>query len=191
MIPVGYMAKRVSPRPEWIAAERVVDIYSVSQCISPNFGEFIPYWKHNGYWFFDAPEIIEQLAREHAIDLTGTSLFYYEVYEHEFDEIVELWRDFEPASFPTNVVVPQQKALAGYDVVGFTVGTNPECSPLSCNQLATEVETNSHCLLASFEEAKDLLEQGTFRDVEPGPFRVFAVHSTPELWASPPAGARQ
>ncbi len=86
MIPVGYMAKRVSPRPEWLAAERVADIYSVSMCISKNFADYIPYWKHNGYWFFDTPEIIEQLAREHAIDLHGTSLFYYEVYEHEFDE---------------------------------------------------------------------------------------------------------
>ena len=178
MIPVGYMAKRVSPRPEWLAAERVADIYSVSMCISKNFADYIPYWKHNGYWFFDTPEIIEQLAREHAIDLHGTSLFYYEVYEHEFDEIVELWRDFEPASFPTNVVVPPQKALAGYDVVSFAVGTNPECSPLSCNRLAEEVETNSHCLLASFEQAKDLLELGTFNNDEPGPYRIFAVHST-------------
>ena len=178
MIPVGYMAKRVSPRPEWIAAERVADIYSVSGCISKDFASYIPYWKHNGYWFFDTPEIIEQLAREHAIDLHGTSLFYYEVHEHEFDEEVELWRDFEPARFPTNVVVPQQKALAGYDVVSFSQETSPECSPLSCSGLAKNVETNSHCLLGSFEQAKELLELGTFNDDEPGPYRIFAVHTT-------------
>jgi hypothetical protein len=178
MIPVGYMAKRVSPRPEWLAAERVTDIYSVSGCISKNFANYVPYWKHNGYWLFDTPEIIEELAREHAIDLQGTSLFYYEVYEHEFDEEVELWRDFEPeASFPTNVVVPRQKTLDGYDVVSFSVGTSPECSPLSCSNLARSVETNSHCLLASFEAAKDVLELGTVKDDEPGPYRIFAVHS--------------
>jgi hypothetical protein len=187
MIPVGYMAKRVSPRPEWIAAKQVVDIYSVSACISKDFANFYdadastycPHWDHvNGYWLFDTPEVIQQLAREHAVDLDGTSLFYYEVYEHEFDEDVGLWREFEPASFPTDVVVPLKKALAGYDVVSFAVGTNPECSPLSCSGLARNVETNSHCLLASFEQAKELLELGTFNDDEPGPYRIFAVYST-------------
>src|SRR5262249_37431297 len=86
MIPAGYTAKRASPRPEWLAAEQVVDIYSVSGCISAAFADYIPYWKHNGYWLFDAPEVIRQLARENAIDLEGTTLFYYEVYEQEFDE---------------------------------------------------------------------------------------------------------
>jgi hypothetical protein len=43
------------------------------------------------------------------------------------------------------------------------------------------VETNSHCLLASFEQAQELLEGGTFADTEPGPFRVFAVY--PVVWS--------
>jgi hypothetical protein len=177
MIPAGFMAKRVSPRPEWLAAEQVVDIYSVSGCISEAFADFIPHWKHNGYWLFDTPEVIRQLARETAIDLQETSLFYYEVYEHEFDEIAEAWREFEPQPFPTQVVVPPERVLAGYDVVSFTVGTSAECSPLSCANLAQEVETNEHCLLASFEQAHELLERGRFNDTEPGPFRVFAVYS--------------
>ena len=170
------MAKRVSPRPEWLAADQVVDIYSVSRCISAAFADYIPYWKHNGYWLFDAPEVIEQLARENAIDLEGTSFFYYEVYEQEFDEIAAAWRRFAPQSFPTRVIVPPQKVLAGYDVVSFSLGTSAECSPLSCNGLAKEVQTNSHCLLASLEQAQELLERGTFTNGEPGPFRVFAVY---------------
>lgn len=176
-LPAGYMAKRVSLRSEWLKTERVVDIYSVSNCVSPNFADYINYWKHNGYWFFDSPEIIQQLAQEQLIDLTGMSLFYYEVYYLEFQDDQAQWRPFEPAEFPTQVEEPQAKILEGYDVVTFSAGTTPECSPLSCNSLATEIETNPHCLLTSLEQARDLLEQGRFKNSEPGPYRIFAVYS--------------
>jgi hypothetical protein len=178
MIPVGYMAKRVSPRPDWLQAEAVVDIYSVSNCISKNFADYIPYWQHNGYWFFDSPELIRRVATENGIDLTGTRLFYYEVYERQFDEDSRDWIGFEPEpSFPTQVMAPALKTLEGYDVVTFSVGTNAECSPLSCNHLATEVGTNPHCLLASLEQAQQSLESDRFALTEPGPYRIFAVHS--------------
>jgi hypothetical protein len=178
MIPVGYMAKRVSLRTDWLQAERVVDVYSVSGCVSKDFADYINYWKHNGYWFFDAPEIIRQLAHENSIDLTGTSLFYYESHELEFDEASQQWLSFEPEpSFTTDVVVPDRQVLEGYDVVTFFAGTTAEHSPLSCNALAAKVETNPHCLLASLEEAQRLLESGKFEHSEPGPYRIFAVYS--------------
>ena len=96
MIPVGYMAKKVQPCPEWLKAEQVLDVYSVSNCFSKNFADYIKYWKHNGFWFFDSPGIIQQLAQEHSIDLGGTSLFYYEVHELEFMEDENRWEEFEP-----------------------------------------------------------------------------------------------
>lgn len=179
MIPVGYMAKRVVVRPQWIKAERVSDIFSVSDCVSKNFADYINYWKHNGYWFFDSPRIIQQLAQQNAIDLTGTKLFYYEVHDREFDDSEGQWVTFEPeSSFKTEVVSPSEKALEGYDVVTFSVRTSAECSPLSCNSLATEVETSQHCLLSPFERAQQLLEEGKFKNTEPGPYRIFAVYST-------------
>ena len=178
MIPVGYMAKQVQPRPDWLKAERVLDVYSVSNCFSKDFADYIKYWKHNGYWFFDSPDIIQQLAQEHAIDLGGTSLFYYEVLELEFVEDEGEWEEFEPEpSFTTQVVPPSRKVLEGYDLVSFSVGNNPECSPLSCNHLAGAVETNQHCLLDSLEQALRLLESDNFKGVEPGPYRIFAVYS--------------
>jgi hypothetical protein len=178
MLPAGYMAKRVSARPEWLTAAQVVDIYSVSQCVSRDFAPRITYRKRTGNWFFESPELIEHLAREDGVDLRGTSLFFYEVYEQEFDEIDETWSDFGPEpSLPTQVVVPPEKVLDGYDVVSFHYGDSAECSPLSCNRLATVVETNSHCLLATLEQAKQLLDGGVFTGSEPGPFRVFAVSS--------------
>jgi hypothetical protein len=178
MVPAGYMAKRVCARPEWLTAPQVVDIYSVSHCVSRDFASWIPYWKHNGYWFFDSPEVIEHVAREEGVELQGARLFFYELYEQEFDEIEETWADVGPEpSFPTQVIVPPEKVLQGYDVVSFQAGTSAECSPLSCNHLAAEVETNSHCLLVTLERAKQLLEGGVFTGSEPGPFRVFAVYS--------------
>jgi hypothetical protein len=144
-------------------------------------GDYIPFWKHNGYWLFDSPEVIIGIAGEHGIDLADTVLFFYEVHELAFDS--GEWIPFEPVpSFGTNVRVPEVKVIDGYDVVTFALGTSPECSPLSCNSLASKVETNSRCLLQSFEQARKLLEDGTFNQSEPGPHRIFAVYSVP--WAA-------
>jgi hypothetical protein len=172
------MAKRVAGRPEWLKAPAVVDIFSVSSCMSADFADYITFWKHNGYWLFDSPGAIRQLARDQSIDLNGTTLFYYEAYELEFDDAENAWRPFHPEpSFTTNVVTPAKKNLEGYDVVTFCMGNEPGCSPLSCNGLAREVETNRHCLLSQLDQAKRLIEEGEFRNSEPGPYRIFAVYS--------------
>ena len=178
MIPAGYMAKRVVRKPDWLKANGVDDIYSVSGCISKNFAEYIEFWKHNGYWLFDSLDVIEQVAREQSIDLTGTTMFYYEVHEQEFDDAIGQWCPYErEESFTTNVSLPDQKILAGFDVVSSTQRNSPECSPLSCNSLANEVQTNFHCLLHDFETAKQLVETGRFNNSEPGPYRIFAVYT--------------
>lgn len=180
MIPVGYMAKRVSRKPACLEVAQVTDIYSVSGCISEEFADFIKYWKHNDYWFFDSPEIIRSVAAGNAIPLEGTVLFYYEMYEMEFGG--ENWRPYtteQPVS--AKVVPPPRKQLEGFDVATFFAATTPECSPLSCNALAKELPVNEHCLFASFDEAKAALTSGKFKNCEPGPYRVFAVYSVP--WA--------
>lgn len=50
MIPIGYMAKHVVKKPDWLQTNQVEDIYSVSNCISDDFADYINYWQHNGYW---------------------------------------------------------------------------------------------------------------------------------------------
>ncbi|MGQ0556282.1 MAG: hypothetical protein ACT4PN_10130, partial [Nitrospiraceae bacterium] len=137
-----------------------------------DFADYIKFWKHNGYWFFDSPDIIEQVAQEHSIDLAGTTMFYYEVYEQEFDDGKEQWRPYKrERSFPTNVRMPEKKILAGFDII------SSDCSPLSCNSLANEIQTNSYCLLPDFETATQLVETGRFNNSEPGPYRIFAVYT--------------
>ncbi len=105
-------------------------------------------------------------------------ILYYEVYEQQFDDKQHLWQPFESEeAFTTNVELPDPKQLLGFDVVSFNVQTGPECSPLSCNNLAESIEVNERCLLKSFDDAKKLLENGAFHESEPGPFRIFAVYS--------------
>lgn len=139
------MAKRVQ-KPKGFQIDGIADVYSVSGCISEAFADYIEYWKHNGHWLFDSPQIIRTVAKAHSIQLDGSYLFYYEVYEMEFDG--NIWSPYEAeSSLPTNVVPPQEKVLEGFDVVTFYAKNAPECSPLSCNGMAEEIRTiNTACL---------------------------------------------
>ena len=178
MKPAGYMLKRVGRRPDWLKAPHVDDIYSLSGHVSENFADYIRHWKHNGYWLFDSPRAMRELARDNNIDLAGTTLFYYEVFEEQFDEDARTWSAFAPeASLPTVIEAPGAPQLAGYDVATFWAKTSPECSPLSCNGLAENLPVNRHCLFASLDDARQALDTGTFDKSEPGPFRIFAVHT--------------
>jgi hypothetical protein len=177
MIPMGYLYKHVADRPEWLTAAHVADVYSLSGCVSKPFADYINYWKHNGYWLFNSPQEIAELANAASISLEGLKLFYYEAYELQFDEDEKAWEAFEPEPFATEVVAPISKKLEGFDIASFTMGNIAEHSPLSCNSLASSLTTNAHCLLGSFEEAKAIVEGGGLEGCEPGPYRVVAVYS--------------
>lgn len=172
------MYKRVEPRPEWLAAPAVRDIYSLSGCISQEFANYIPFWKHNGFWLFDSPAKLREVAGENSISLDGLKLFYYEAYEKEYVREKRAWVSFEPeASFGTAIEPPAAKHLEGYDITTFSAHTSPECSPLSCNSCATNIHTNEHCLLESFDEARSVLEADRLGPCEPGPYRIISVYS--------------
>lgn len=185
------MAKKIPQRAEWLKAPLVVDVCSVSACVNEDFADYGNYWKHNGWWFFDCPEAIQTLCREHAIDLQGTRLFYCEAYELQFDE--EKWCPFSPADENLKdshgAYAPSTKRLDGYDVVTYLYSQAPECSPLSCNSLAEVVRTNSHCLFDTFEEAHAAVNSGQFNECEPGALRIFAVFSVE--WPSPSSVAAE
>lgn len=103
------------------------------------------------------------------------------MYDAEFDAFTGQWTGFAPeAALVTAVQVPTHKRLEGFDVTSFSARSSPECSPLSCNALATAIPVNRHCLFASFGEARNVLEHGLFRNAEPGSYRIFAVYSVVE-----------
>jgi len=178
VFPVGYMAKRVKFRPEWLDARNVEDIYSVSRCLSEDFADYWQYSQHNLSGFFDAPGIIVRLATDNSIDLSGTSLFFYETHELEFEEPGGTWKSFHPTnSLMNQIVSPQKTILEGFDIVTINGTGGVECSPLSCDSLAREIDTNRHCLLTSLERAQELLSRGKLSDAAPGARRIFAVYS--------------
>ena len=181
MIPIGYMAKRIVQRPDWLKAQNVVDLYSVSSCTSGDFmDDLVDYAyetdsKINGWYFFDSPEQIQSVASQRSIDLKETVLFYYEA--HDLEYAAQGPRTFQPEPLMlVSVEVPSSKQLAGFDVVTFSTGRFAECSPLSCNSLAGNIPTNSHCLLDSFDEAEAGLNSGKFLIGEAGPHRIIAVY---------------
>jgi hypothetical protein len=177
MLPAGYLYKAVSRRPEWMAsAPQVKEIYSVSGCISENFGDYIKHWKHNGYWLFDDPLVMHDIARDEGVDLRPMTLFYYEVFDQEFHETARTWSTLQLVA-PAQVRSPAKKTLHGFDVVTFSQNNAPECSPLSCNGLAGEVTVNARGLFETLAEAQVALESGVFERSEPGPFRIFAVYT--------------
>ncbi len=177
MIPLGYMLKTIaSPAPEWIGAPYIGAVHSVSNCVSPDFGDYVPLWQHNGWWLFDTPDKARSAAASVG-KLDALSLFYYEAFHRQFDDASASWRAFEPDDFHTRVVPPTASALSGFDVVTFSAGTSPECSPLSCNALASSVQVNQLCLFDSLEEACVALESEAFHDTEPGPYRIIAVYT--------------
>ncbi len=174
------MAKLMSGPPDWLECPQLSEIYSVSGCVSKFFTDYAKHWKHNGFWLFNSPIEIRQIADAENIDLTQAKLFYYEIYSLQFEEEDRSWSAVEPdPAFPTAVEIPPAKSLEGFDVVSASVGTVPECSPLCCNYLARRTPVNSRCLLASLDETRDLLVRGVFDHSEPGPLRIFAVYSLP------------
>ena len=182
MTPAGYIAKKIHTSTGWLNNAAVEDIWSVSNCLSSAFCDYIPHWQHNGYWLFDSADTIRQLADKEGLDLSGARLFYLEVHEQQFDADRRAWVAFGPeATLQTNVRVPAAKHLEGFDVVSFSAQTAPECSPLSCNALASHISVNKHCLLETLQESRELLESGGIEDCEPGPYRIFAVYTVPGL----------
>lgn len=177
MAPAGYMLKHIVPCPSWIKAAGVADIVAVSGCVSKDFADYIDHWRHNGYWLFNRPSDMDAITVREGLNRSDLTLFYYEVYEREFDDSEKQWLEFAPeASFVTMVEKPAKARLEGFDVVSFSTGQAPECSPLSCNALADTIDVNEHCLFATLEDAKAALESGKFDNSEPGPFRIFAVY---------------
>jgi hypothetical protein len=117
MIPAGYMAKRVQ-KPKAFTWMVLLTCTQLAAASTKTSRTNLEYWKHNGRWLFDSFEIIRNVAKENSIELDGTSLFYYEVHDMEFDG--KSWSPYEAEpSLPTKVVPPQEKVLEGFDVVTF------------------------------------------------------------------------
>lgn len=177
MIPAGYMYKRTAPNPGWFENGAFAEIYSASACVSDRFCDYIHHWMHNGFWFFDRPQIMHEVAEREGVELDGFTLLYYEAFEQQFDEKTRAWEPLGEMLRPLKVKPPAHKQFHGFDIACFQCGNQAECSPLACNSLWRDAPVNDHCLLATLEQTKEALESDLFKGAEPGPYRILAVYT--------------
>jgi hypothetical protein len=165
----GYFPKKVVPRPDWLEVPSVVEICSVSECMSPGPSDWIDQWKHNTEtWLFDTVEAAASVLP--AGERDAFTIFGYRFWDGEANE-----GDVRPLpSFASPPGPEPEFESLGFDAVGHW-GTGFNCSPLSCNHGASKLETNEHCLFKTAEAAiagAKLFSSGGW---EPGPYWVVEV----------------
>jgi hypothetical protein len=183
MIPAGYLLKRTTRPPGWLIAPHVLEVCSVSACVNDDVVDIVSLWEHNTFGVANDPELLWYVARERNVEIAGVQLFFYEAYELEIDadgflERPLQWRPLTPVpsgkAETSLAVTPDNMTLLGYDVV--VCEDYLEHSPLSCNSVAESLAVNAHCLFSSLAEAKEAIEAGSFKDCEPGVYKIYSVH---------------
>ena len=173
MIPAGYFARRVKPKPDHLPAPGVREICSVSECISPGADNWIASWRHNSLGWFNSIADAEEVVS--ASERPGYRLFAYRIHPEVFRGPqrvpLELPGDVRPEPLP-----------AGFATIGFDSASRSdaatlsfECSPLSCNGLASEVSVNEHCLFPTLHAAIAGAERFAVEQPEPGDYYVVEV----------------
>ena len=172
---VGYLARKVAPRrPDFLVRAPIVDVCSVSECISPGAPDRLERRAHNAAGFYDTEELAWSVVPESERD--AYTVFAYRAVCIRFDGgSSEPW---SPAyESPGLSAIPDLSAFEpiGYDIANSSFGAWFECSPLSCNSIADEQAVNEHCLVDDVEVAFELGRLFAVDEPEPGPYHVIEV----------------
>jgi len=177
LLDAGYFPKLVAYRPEYPHPPAVSHVLSVSHHISLAPDGWIETWRHNELGFFN------RLADARAIVPPGDAgryrLFAYRILPQVFVKgEVGSWErpaDVRPEPVPADFAVLGFDAVSRFapDVLGF------ECSPLSCNGLASETTTTDGCLYPTLEAAIAGARQFAREQPEPGDYYVVQVLGAP------------
>lgn len=171
----GYFAKRLTPRPDWLAVPHIREICSVSECMAKHPERWIDHWKHNDAGLFDTAELAASVVPSE--ERGAFAIVGYRVWDRMFEEGVETPREEDLTA------VPEPDASfesLGFDAVGRGLGWNQfSCSPLSCNHGASTFRANEHCLFATLEEAKVGAKAFSNGNWEPGPYWIVEVLRQP------------
>jgi len=172
---VGYLLKRTALRPDFVKNENVVEIASVSGCISAKPKDWITRWRHNELGFYNSEALAKSvLGEDERENEPAFDLYAYALYQICADagkvEFLNLTTDAEE--------LPSNYEFLGYDVISKAYSDFFECSPLSCNNLAAEVPVNRYCLIDQEADAFRLLTDmgAKYKGVEAGPYYLFRVY---------------
>lgn len=165
----GYFPKRILPRPDWLAAPAVREIWSVSNCMSKGPEGWIDHWKHNAQWLYDTVALAASVVPPEERD--AFTIVGYRVAATMLDEGHEVPLD--------EAIQPPLGPEAGFESVGFdAVGLHQKtfaCSPLSCNRGAESFATNEECLFRTAADAMAAAREFSRGNWEPGPYWIVEV----------------
>lgn len=179
MLAAGYFARRVAQAPEHLRAPGVREICSVSECMSPGADGWIAAWRHNGLGWFnrvaDAVGVVPEAQRGEF------RLFAYRIHP-------DVFRGATRATLSLPGDVHPEPLPEGFRSIGFdsasrssAQGLSLECSPLSCNGLATDLPVNEHCLFPSLDAAIAGAQRFAAEQPEPGDYYVVEVLEGPRI----------
>jgi hypothetical protein len=152
LIFLGYLPKKLAPRPDWLACPNVEFVASVSECISRSPPDRIDHWKHNYVGLYDTEALARAIIPEDK--LTEYTVFAHCALPVAFHDGQPIdwnpWADEE--TIPPKLDTEFNEHL-GFDIVGYTNGGFFECSPLSCNGVAKNIGVNRFCLVEDIQRA--------------------------------------
>jgi hypothetical protein len=179
MILAGYFARRIEPKPDLLQASAVREICSVSECISSGAEDWISAWRHNGFGWFnsigDAVSVVPEARRGEF------RLFAYRLHSKVFRgtrrAALAVPEDVHPEP------LPEEFRSIGFDSASRSSeqGLSLECSPLSCNGLASELPVNEHCLFPTLDAAIAGAGKFAAEQPEPGDYYVVEVLEGPRI----------
>lgn len=173
MFPGGFFPKRITPKPAWLHAGHVREVCSVSECVSSGPVEWVTHWRHNDWGWFNTVDDAMSVIPPGEGD--NFRIFAYRLHAEEFR-----LDGRSTLRIPANV--HPEPISAGFTSIGFDVfsksvecGSAAECSPLSCNGLAAEIQVNEYCLIPSLAAALGAAERFAREQPEPGSYYVAEV----------------
>ena len=173
LIEAGYFAKHIVAAPDWLQAPSVREICSASHCVSHAPDDWISHWLYNEFgWFNHAADALVTIPPDHR---GAYRLFAYRMFPTLFRggdrHAIRVPADVHPDPIAPTFVSRGFDSISKSmeSVLGF------ECSPLSCNSMASEIMTNEHCLFSSLEAAISGAMRFSIEQPEPGDYYVVEV----------------
>jgi hypothetical protein len=169
LVLIGYFPKLRTPVPGWLQGVAAEEICSVSECIAAGPTNWVEHWLHNDFGLFNC---IDDARRVIPDGGAGYLVFGYRLLPSLFDNGRGESIDVSPRGIEP---LPPAFRSLGFDVVSKSVSDFFECSPLSCNAMAREIDVNRQCLVENLESATGLASRWSVEEPEPGPYYVVEV----------------
>jgi hypothetical protein len=179
-IDAGYFPRIVEATPKGLGVPAgVIDICSVSTCISEGPDDWVGQWHHNSFGWFNTREAAWSAVPD--AERARYRMFAYRI----APQFYRIGGAVDDVVVPADVApepISSEFQLIGYDAVSKFMDSvlGLECSPLSCNSMAAEIPANQHCLLETLEAAHEAARRFATEQPEPGAYYVVEVLSSRE-----------